>query len=130
MNTEKKNWLGPYIPQGSVFREMVQQAKLAYSLMRDLRVPLLLKFIPVAAVAYLFMPLDVVPDFLVGFGQLDDVAIVMLGLRLFFEFAPPGVMHEHLQRLAQAASFNWAPPAPPPPAADDIIEGTVTESTD
>jgi uncharacterized membrane protein YkvA (DUF1232 family) len=130
MNTEKKNWLGPYVPQGSIFREMVQQVKLAYRLFLDDRVPLLLKLIPLVALGYVIWPFDPLPDFIPGLGQLDDIAIVMLGLRLFFEFAPPAVMHEHLQRLAQSASFSWAPTAKPPTADDDIIEGTVIESTD
>lgn len=135
MADEKKNWLGPYVPQGNFFREIVQQAKLAYNLMLDPRVHPLTKLIPVAAVAYLFMPIDFIPDMFLGVGQVDDIAIVMLGLRLFFEFAPPGVVHEHLKQLAQSAGINWnvvdTPPPPPPSAPhDDIIEGTFADKPD
>ena len=35
---EKHNWIGPYIPEGSIFRELIQQVKLAYHLMLDPRV--------------------------------------------------------------------------------------------
>ena len=45
MAEEKKNWLGPYIPQGNILREVVQQIKLLYNLMLDRRVNLLAKLI-------------------------------------------------------------------------------------
>ena len=84
MAEEKKNWLGPYIPEGSWIREIIQQAKLAYYLMLDPRVNPLTKLIPLAALAYLVMPVDISPDFVPVLGQIDDVGILMLGLRFFF----------------------------------------------
>ena len=35
-----------------------------------------------AALAYIFSPLDLIPDYIIGLGQIDDVAI--LGLALYF----------------------------------------------
>jgi hypothetical protein len=35
----------------------------------------------------------------VGLNQLDDVAVVLLGVRLFIELAPPEVVREHLEAL-------------------------------
>ena len=35
---EKHNWLGPYMPEGNLFREVIQQIKLAYNLILDPRV--------------------------------------------------------------------------------------------
>jgi uncharacterized membrane protein YkvA (DUF1232 family) len=128
---EKRNLLGPYIPQGNVIREVVQQVKLAYNLVLDARVPWLTKLIPVAALAYLFMPIDVLPDLALGLGQLDDLAILMLGLRTFFEFSPPEVVHEHLRRLVEGA--RWDVTAAPPAAGDkpkpddEVVEGTFHE---
>ena len=130
MAEEKKNWLGPYIPEGSWIREIIQQAKLAYSLMLDPRVNPLTKLIPLAALAYLVMPVDISPDFVPVLGQIDDVGILMLGLRFFFEFSPPEVVHEHLKRLAQKVGGNWnvvndTPPPPPTPPANDsnVVDG-------
>jgi uncharacterized membrane protein YkvA (DUF1232 family) len=34
------------------------------------------------ALAYIFSPLDLIPDYIIGFGQIDDAAI--LGLALYF----------------------------------------------
>ena len=130
MADEKKNWLGPYIPEGSWIREILQQAKLAYYLMLDPRVNPLAKLIPIAAVAYLVLPVDLSPDFVPVLGQLDDAAILMLGLRFFFELSPQDVVHEHLKRLTQTIRGNWdvvnnPPPPPPPPANEgDVVEGS------
>ena len=104
---EKHNWIGPYIPEGSIFRELIQQVKLAYNLMLDPRVNPMVKLIPVAAVAYLILPTDIAPDFVPVLGQLDDLAILLFGLRMFFEFAPPGVVEEHLKRLVARVRGDW-----------------------
>ena len=118
---EKRNWLGPYIPQGNFIRELVQQAKLAYNLMLDPRVHLVAKLIPIAALAYLIWPVDLAPDMFPVIGQLDDAAVLLLGLRLFFEFSPPEVVREHLKRLTQTLRGDWNvvndSPAPPDPSA-------------
>ncbi len=143
MAEEKKNWLGPYIPQGNILREVVQQIKLLYHLMLDRRVHPLAKLIPLAAVAYVFLPLDFIPDLFPVVGQLDDAAIVMLGVRLFFEAAPPDVVREYLKRMVhpvtegewnimqnsggEAASQTPAgelKPESPAAGSPDVVEGS------
>ncbi len=105
---EKRNGLGPYIPEGSLWREIIQQIKLAYYLMLDPRVHPVVKLIPVAAAGYLLMPADVVPDVIPVLGQLDDAVVLLLGLRLFFEFAPQAVVQEHLRRLVDRVKGDWS----------------------
>jgi uncharacterized membrane protein YkvA (DUF1232 family) len=47
--------------------------------MRDPRIPFWAKAaIPAAAAAYVISPVDVIPDFLVGIGQLDDIGVILL----------------------------------------------------
>jgi uncharacterized membrane protein YkvA (DUF1232 family) len=145
MADEKKNWLGPYIPQGNVLRDVIQQVKLVYYLMVDPRVHPLAKLIPIAAVGYIFLPVNLIPDFIPVLGQLDDAAIVMLGMRLFFEIVPSAVVREHLKRLAQPVTDDeWHAAFTPPenagpaasnvagPAPEEVIEGEfkITEDVD
>jgi len=127
MSEEKHNWLGPYIPEGSFFREVVQQVKLAFGLFLDPRVNPITKIIPLAAIGYLLLPTDVIPDILPVLGQVDDVVVLMMGLRLFFEFSPPTVVQEHLQRLVERVKGDWsvvdnAPPADRPAESGEVID--------
>ena len=135
MADEKKNWLGPYIPEGNVLREVVQQVKLVYHLMLDSRVHPLAKLIPIAAVAYVLSPVDLVADVVPFLGQLDDAAIVMMGVRLFFEVSPPEVVREYLKRFVRpAAEDEWKvvppadaePAAPAEPSQPEVVEGRFT----
>ena len=50
-----------------------------WPLMRDPRIPFWAKAaIPAVAAAYVISPVDLIPDFLVGFGQLDDIGVMLL----------------------------------------------------
>lgn len=81
-------------------KEMVRQLRLTWRLLWDGRVPLWTKVIPPAVLAYVISPIDILPDFPpMGLNQLDDLAVLLLGVRLFIELAPPGVVREHLESL-------------------------------
>lgn len=73
--------------------EAIGQARLALRLMRDQRVPGWHKLIPALAVLYLFSPIDLLPEALVGpLGVIDDVTIMLLALRAFIHLAPADVV--------------------------------------
>lgn len=72
---------------------------LAARLMRDRRIPPLVRLIPPALVVYLASPIDVIPDFIPVLGQLDDVVAVIVGVRLLLRYAPRPVIEGHLDRL-------------------------------
>ncbi|MBS3784666.1 MAG: DUF1232 domain-containing protein [Anaerolineae bacterium] len=81
-------------------RDIVRQLRLTWRLFWDRRVPLWAKIVPPAVLAYVLSPIDILSDFPpVGLNQLDDVAVVLLGVRLFIELAPPDVVREHLEAL-------------------------------
>jgi uncharacterized membrane protein YkvA (DUF1232 family) len=80
-------------------RDAARQAHLAWRLFWDQRVPLWTKLIPPAALAYVLSPVDIIPDVALGLGQLDDLAVLLIGIKLFIELAPPDVVHDHLRAL-------------------------------
>lgn len=125
MADERRNLIGPYIPEGSFFRETIQQVKLVYNLILDNRVPLATKLIPVLSLAYLISPVDFLPDVIPVITQLDDLAVVMLGLRFFLELAPPEVVREHLKRITQSSHWTVTdqPPAERPKTEGDVVDG-------
>ncbi len=99
-------------------KELVRQLRLAWRLFKDRRVPWALKLIPPAALVYVLSPVDILPDLGLGLGQLDDIAILLLSLKLFIELAPAEVVREHLQALG-ARIQEWAAGEQEP----EVIEG-------
>ena len=65
------------------------------SLLRDPRVPRRRKLLLAVLVAYLVMPIDVVPDFIPIAGQLDDALVIALVLRSLLRSGGPELLREH-----------------------------------
>src|SRR3990172_7990933 len=80
-----------------------RKLRLAAALVRDNRIPLLVRALPPALVLYLAMPLDVIPDFIPVIGHLDDVIVLVLGIALLLRFTPRAVLEEHVSRLEAEA---------------------------
>lgn len=80
------------------------KVRLASSLLRDPRVPWTAKAALPLAVLYLAMPVDLVPDFIPGLGQLDDVVVAAGTLWLLRRLAPPGLLEELVGRLEGRAA--------------------------
>jgi uncharacterized membrane protein YkvA (DUF1232 family) len=64
-------------------------------LLGDERVPRKRKFVLVALVGYLLLPLDLVPDFIPVAGQLDDVIVAAAGLRYALRSGGTQLLEEH-----------------------------------
>jgi uncharacterized membrane protein YkvA (DUF1232 family) len=92
---------------------------LLQALIRDPRVPTSRKLLLLPLIAYLAMPIDIVPDFIPVVGQLDDAIVVGLVLRALVRSGGPELIREHwhgpqrsldvIVRLAWARDANSAP---------------------
>ena len=79
---------------------LVKQGRLAWRLFQDARVPGWVKMIPVAGLLYLLSPIDLIPDLMLpGLGEVDDVVLLLLSLKVFIDLSPPGIVREHLEDL-------------------------------
>jgi len=68
-------------------------------------VPTLLKLaVPGLALAYLLWPMDFLYDLFPLLGQVDDVLIVLLALKLFESWAPRAVVAQHWSRMTGESS--------------------------
>lgn len=103
MNKNRRRVRMPEDSDGAIvawLKDFLRQVQLTWRLLWDGRVPLWTKVIPPVVLAYVISPVDLLPDFPpMGLNQLDDLAVVLLGVRLFIELAPPEVVREHLEAL-------------------------------
>lgn len=101
--------------------EIVNNARLAYKLFRDPRVSRVTKFaIPGLALAYVLLPIDLLPDFVPVLGQLDDLAIIALALKFFIDMSPQWLVQFYRDEFAGKASTASDPNAP---RRDKTVEG-------
>jgi uncharacterized membrane protein YkvA (DUF1232 family) len=104
------------------FQDLVRQARLAWRLFWDERVSFWAKLIPPATLIYILSPIDILSDLAPGLGQLDDIAVLLLGTKLFIELAPPDVVREHLIALG-ARIKEWRVVEEEQSKPPDVIKG-------
>ncbi len=75
------------------------QVLLTWRLMFDKRVPFYAKLAIILPLLYLISPIDILPDFILGLGQLDDIGVILVGMRMFQSLAPADVVAEHQGKL-------------------------------
>ena len=100
-------------PLGSLL-SFIDSIALAWRLFKDQRVPIWTKSIPVLAAAYLIWPLDLLADPILGLGQLDDLGVLLLGMKLFLTLCPTIVVEELKLR---------------PPASGEPVEASNDDDT-
>lgn len=69
------------------------------SLAKDGRTPLATKIFPWAALLYLLVPIDIVPDFVPLLGQLDDIGIILLLISIAMKVVPKDLWQEHGEKV-------------------------------
>ncbi len=97
----------PSVAQAGGLMAVFKQARLAYRLLRDERVPMVAKMVLPATLVYLASPIDLIPDLIPLLGQVDDIGLLILGLVAFIKLCPQHLVSEH------EASLDGKPaPAP------------------
>jgi uncharacterized membrane protein YkvA (DUF1232 family) len=99
---------------------LLRNLRLAWRLLLDSRVPLLTKLIiPGLMGLYILSPIDFVPDALFGLGQLDDLAVFVLAVKLFVELAPQDIVQEHLRSLTRGGPKS----SPGTDSEGEVVDG-------
>lgn len=84
-----------------MIRGVMNQVMLTWRLMLDRRVPFWTKLAVILPILYVISPLDFIPDVILGLGQLDDIGLILAGMRLFETIVPEYIVQEHRQALGQ-----------------------------
>ncbi|MFN2137928.1 MAG: YkvA family protein [Candidatus Promineifilaceae bacterium] len=101
-------WI-PSLVNPNFWRKTWYEMRVGWQLLRDGRVPLPLKVLPVLIILYLLSPLDLIPGFLPVVGQLDDLGLLLIGLSTFIRLAPPDVVAEYRARLVDESPEQQQP---------------------
>jgi uncharacterized membrane protein YkvA (DUF1232 family) len=81
--------------------------RLLYGLITDRRVAGIDKLVVAGAVAYILMPLDIIPDFIPFLGEVDDVFLLILAIQRLISNAGRAVVADHwVGDAAELASLN------------------------
>ncbi len=84
----------------ALIRRLWQDARVAWALLWEPRVPLWTKLLlPMLWIVYLLMPLDIIPDVLPILGELDDLMVLMFIIRMFIQMSPPHVVQDVEARI-------------------------------
>jgi uncharacterized membrane protein YkvA (DUF1232 family) len=76
-------------------RQLPQYVRLLGGLVTDNRVSMVDKLLVLGAVAYIVMPIDLIPDFIPFFGEIDDLYILVLALQRLIANAGRTVLLDH-----------------------------------
>ena len=104
------------LQQPGVLSALVTRARLAFRLLREPRVPLLAKVVPVLAAVYLVSPIDAVPDIIPVLGQLDDLGFVLFALEMFLRLCPAAAVAFHRAALSGGRRYG------PMPRGEEVID--------
>jgi uncharacterized membrane protein YkvA (DUF1232 family) len=97
--------------------ELPNFLKLLYGLITDNRVNALDKIVVAGAIAYILLPVDVIPDFIPFLGEVDDVFLLILALQRLIANAgravvqtywagdPKDLSELNLEKVLAAAAF-------------------------
>jgi uncharacterized membrane protein YkvA (DUF1232 family) len=100
---------GGVLLQPGVFAEL----RLAWRVLGDDRVSAARFVLPALMALYVISPVDILPDFVLGLGQADDVGVIVVAIlviaRLLVWLAPQPIVGEHLRQMGLAREMDDSP---------------------
>ncbi len=106
--------------------------RIAWRRMWDSQVPMGAKVVPILTVLYVLSPIDLIPDVVPVLGQLDDLAIFLLGIQLFIAVSPKDIVERIRAEIeGRPPGGGWTVSGSKPhdsdqtrsSASDDVIDG-------
>ncbi len=94
-------WSGNPLAVARLLLHIPNFIKLYWRLFTDRRVSWLPKAVLVAGILYFLVPIDVITDFALPVGWLDDAAVLIVAAKAFIKLCPRRVVQEHVQLIDQ-----------------------------
>lgn len=88
---------------------IMQQARTLLLAVKHPSVPWPAKLVAACSVGYIFSPIQLIPTFIPVIGQLDDLAVLLIGMKLLRRLTPAAILSE-CENRAQSKRFYIAPP--------------------
>ena len=92
-------------------RELWREVRLALRLCREPCVPAWAKATLPVALLYVISPVDLLPAVIPGIGQIDDLLLLYLALKLFLRLSPGAAVDFHQEAIARKRPFSTMPPS-------------------
>ncbi len=90
-----------------LFRATGREAMMLWYALRHPSTPLGIKAAIVAMGVYMFSPLDIVPDFAVLLGLVDDLALLLIGIPFLVNRLPADVQIDAANRADRSWLGGW-----------------------
>ncbi|MDO4638155.1 MAG: DUF1232 domain-containing protein [Lautropia sp.] len=90
-----------------LFRATGREAVVLWYALRNPDTPWSIRLATVAMAIYLFSPVDVIPDFALLFGWVDDLALLLIGIPFLLNRLPAHVQRESIARAERSWLGSW-----------------------
>ncbi len=109
--------LGAKKTVSNTLKQLPNFFRLLYGLITDKRVQRVDKLMVAGAIAYILLPMDLVPDFIPFLGEVDDLFVIIMAVQRLINNAGRGVVDDHwmgepgelsslnLQQILMASAF-------------------------
>ena len=101
---------GSWLLRPWLLKTLLFDLRVAMRLLREPAVPVAAKAVIPLGLLYLVSPIDVLPDFLPVLGQLDDLALAYVALKLFVRLCPPAAVAFHRAAALAKRPFTTMSP--------------------
>jgi uncharacterized membrane protein YkvA (DUF1232 family) len=113
----------PWLTKPWALPALWREVKLAIRLFREPRVPLLVRGTIPLALLYVISPVDLLPDFIPGIGQIDDLVLLYAAVRLFIRLCPLPAVDFHRRAIQSREPFS------PMPSSGVVIDADFRRDT-
>jgi uncharacterized membrane protein YkvA (DUF1232 family) len=102
-----RSWVQQQLTKGNDgLQYVMRQTRMMKLILKHPEVPWLAKLVAACSVAYIFSPIQLIPSFIPVIGQLDDLAVLVIGMKLLRRLTPPFVLAECESKAASPITFQ------------------------